>query len=86
MVPGRRVASRIIEGQALLLDPGVDELQRLNPVGTFVWQLITERKHTREAMLVRVIEEFEVAEAQAAADLDEFLTELEARGLVATAG
>ncbi|MCA9546912.1 MAG: PqqD family protein [Myxococcales bacterium] len=86
VVPGRRVASRVIEGQALLLDPRVDELQRLNPVGTFVWQLVTERKHTRAAMLARVIEEFEVDRAQAAADLDEFLGELEARGLVATTG
>lgn len=86
VVPGRRVASRVIEGQALLLDPSVDELQRLNPVGTFVWQLVTERKHTRAAILARVIDEFEVAPAQAEADLDEFFTELEARGLVATAG
>ena len=46
----------------------------------------TPFNHGPAAMLARVIEEFEVDRAQAAADLDEFLGELEARGLVATTG
>ncbi len=86
LIPGRRVASRVIEGQALLLDPQVDELQRLNPVGTFVWQLVTARKHTRADIEALVIEAFDVEADVARADLQEFLGELESRGLIASQG
>lgn len=82
-VPGRRVASRIIKGRALLLDPRVDELQRLNDVGSFLWSLIQERRHPIGDLRAAIIDAFEVDEDTATRDLEEFLTELEQRGLIA---
>jgi hypothetical protein len=81
-VPGRRVASRVIDGQALLLDPGHDELQRLNPVGSFLWGLIKERRHDVAALHTALVEAFEVEPSLADTDLHEFLNDLEARGLI----
>lgn len=81
-VPGHRVASRVIDGQALLLDPGHDELQRLNEVGSFLWGLIKLRRHDVETLQQALIAEFEVDASTAQTDLLEFLKELEARNLI----
>jgi hypothetical protein len=85
-VPGRRVASRVIDGQALLLDPGRDELQRLNEVGSFLWGLIKERRHDVDALRAALAEAFEVEPSAAGIDLQDFLNELEARGLIVYRG
>ncbi len=82
LIPGARVVSRVIDGQALLLDAGQDHLERLNGVGSFVWGLIREKRHDFEALLAAVLEEFDVDEAAARADLLAFLGALESRGLV----
>ena len=85
-VPGLRVASRVIDGQALLLDPGRDELQRLNEVGSFLWGLIKEKRHDVEALRLALIQAFEVEPSVANTDLQDFLNELEARGLIVYRG
>lgn len=82
-VPGRQIASRIIKGRALLLDPDRDELQRLNDVGSFVWSMILERRHSVAEIDAAVVESFEVDAQTAAADVQAFLEELEQRGLIA---
>ena len=76
IIPGRRIASRIVEGQALILDPGTDALQRLNEVGSFIWARITERCHTLEDIATAVMTEFEVDADQARQDLDVFIKKL----------
>ena len=85
-VPGLRVASRVIDGQALLLDPGRDELQRLNEVGSFLWGLIKEKRHDVEALRLALAQAFEVSPSVANTDLQDFLNELEARGLIVYRG
>ncbi len=81
-VPGRRIASRMIDQRALILDPSADAIQRLNEVGSFVWSLISERRHTPEAMIAAVVSEFEVEQAEAQGDVEAFLDSLVARGLL----
>lgn len=80
--PAPRVVSRLIEGQALLLDATSDQLERLNPVGSFIWALIKEKRHDVAALQAALVDAFEVDPATARADLDAFLSELEARGLI----
>jgi len=81
-VPARRVASRVLRGQAIILHPDSDELQRLNEVGSFLWGLITARTHTIEALVVALAGAFEVEPAVAERDLMDFLGELEGKGLL----
>jgi hypothetical protein len=76
LIPGRRIASRIVEGQALILDPGTDALQRLNDVGSFIWARISERCHTREDIAEAVMAEFDVEAEQTNLDLAVFLQKL----------
>ena len=85
ITPSRRIASRLIQGQALILDPSTDALQRLNEVGSFIWARITERRHTTDAIRDAMIAEFDVDEAQAAQDLSTFLEKLADRDLIAYA-
>lgn len=82
IAPHPRIAARLIGGRALILDPRTDALQRLNEVGSFVWGLIAERRHSRAALCAAVVEAFEVEPSAAADDLDAFLAELEAKDLI----
>ena len=83
IVPSRRIAARIVQGQALILDPATDALQRLNEVGSFIWARIAERSHTAASIQVALVAEFEVGEAQAASDLSSFLEKLSKGDLIA---
>lgn len=81
-VPARRVASRVLRGQAIILHPDSDELQRLNEVGSFLWGLITARTHSTAALVAALADAFEVEPAVAERDLLDFLGELEGKGLL----
>jgi hypothetical protein len=81
-VPGRTVASRLIGGRALILDPKEDALHHLNEVGSFLWSLICERRLTADQLRQHVVETFDVEPEAADADLQAFLVELAAKGYV----
>ena len=80
--PHRRVAARVVSGQALILDPKTDGLQRLNEVGSFIWALIAERTHTASDIREAVLESFEVSPEDATADVATFLDNLAAKELI----
>lgn len=82
ITPAPRVVSRLVEGQALLLDATQDRLERLNAVGTFIWARIKERTHDVDAIHAALIEAFEVEPAQARADLEAFIAELSERAMI----
>ena len=81
-LPHHRIASRLIRGRAVILDPSTEELQRLNEVGSLVWQRITERKHTVEALIAATVDSFEVDHSTATNDVLAFLAQLEEKGLL----
>lgn len=82
LAPHPRIAARLIGGRALILDPETEALRRLNDTGSFIWSLITERRHTRATILAALLAEFEVDHDTAAADLDALLAEFEAERLI----
>lgn len=77
-----RAVSRIVEGQALILDVNRDEIRQLNEVGSLIWSMILKSETSRDELLKRVMGEFEVEREQALLDLDEFLEALESLGLI----
>ena len=83
LVPNPRIAARVVAGQALILDPTVDELKRLNVVGTFIWSKISERKHSQSSIRTALVEEFEVTHERAGDDLKAFIQKMEALNLIA---
>ncbi len=82
IIPHRRVAARIVDGCALILDPRTDQLQRLNEVGSFIWEKIIERSHTKTSIRDLLIDEFQVDIATAESDLSTFLNKLAERNLI----
>ena len=74
-------ASRVIEGEAVILSIDTKVLRGLNPVGSRVWELIDGRRSVEEIVAV-IVREFAVAPGPAGSDVDAFVRELLARGLV----
>ena len=76
-IRNREVVSRQIEGELIIVPirRGVGDLNSLytlNPVGSTLWEFMTE-EHTLPEMVNRVCDEFEVTSTQALADIQEFL-------------
>ena len=76
-----KTAWRIIEGEAVILSMDSKVLRGLNPVGSRIWELIDGQRSLEEIIEV-VIQEFDVAPADAAQDVRAFIQELLNRGLV----
>lgn len=80
--PSGRAVSRIVAGQALILDAAHDEIRQLNTVGSFLWSLILASPQTEIELLNEMMNEFEVTREVASEDLAEFLGELESMSLI----
>jgi hypothetical protein len=78
-------ASRIIEGEAVILSLDTKVLRGLNPVGSRVWELIDGQRSVEEIVGL-VVQEFDVALQEAAGDVQAFVQELLDRGLVTPLG
>ena len=76
------VTFEVIDQRAVLLDPDGVELITLNPVGTLVWELL-EPPCAPEAIVAGLVDRFPDVPVDALrADVDHFLSDLSARGLV----
>src|SRR5580692_3782198 len=85
-IRNRDVVSRQIEGELVIVPirRGVGDLNSLytlNPVGSVLWDFMTEG-HTLPEMVQRVCDEFEVTTNQAKADIQEFLGSLLEENLI----
>jgi hypothetical protein len=84
-VHGKSLVTRRIAGETILVPMTTDVVDlnavyTLNDVGSFVWDLIDGRR-SAQAIAEAVSAEYDVAPEQAARDVDELLTGLEAKGL-----
>lgn len=75
------VLARVLEGEAVLLDLASGSYFGLNDVGTRAWELLGA-PHTLDALVDRLLDEYDVERAVLTADLRRWLEELAARGLV----
>ncbi len=73
-----------LQGEVVLLNLNSGMYFGLDPVGARMWQLIVEKEEL-EAVARSIVEDFEVGEAQCAADLLALVEKLESRGLVTIA-
>lgn len=75
-----RTASRIIDGEAVVIVIDERKLHALNEVGTFVWS--RARRRTVAEIVDEVVAEYEVDAETATRDVIAFLSELLALGAV----
>jgi len=86
-IPARseRVAFRMIDREAVLVDPATGMVNVLNPVGAFVWERVDGR--TPLAVIAEQVEKmFKVSLADALRDVLEFAADLAEKGLVTWTG
>ncbi len=73
-------ASRVIEGEAVILSLDTKILRGLNPVGSRVWELIDGQCSVDDIAGV-IVQEFDVGQEAAARDVGDFVRELLAKSL-----
>ena len=76
------VASRVYDGEALVVTPQNSKKHILTEVGTRVWDLI-DGEHTLEQIAVIIAKEYEVTPEDALGDVRDFVVVLEANGMLA---
>jgi hypothetical protein len=82
-VPADVLAAHL-EGEAVLLNMDTKDYFRLNATAACVWKGL-ERGLDRQGLVDELCASFEVEPAEAAAELDRLLAELERRGLIVAA-
>jgi len=75
---------RALEGEIVVLDATASQYLSMNKTGAVLWSALAEGA-TREELVAKLVETFDVDTATAARDLDAFLEALEAKGLLARA-
>lgn len=76
------VAARSFNDETIVLDMRSSSYLSTNSAGTVLWREL-ERGTTRSALIGALLEQFEVTQVQAAADVDAFLADCARRGLLA---
>ena len=74
-------AYRTYDGQATIVLPSLARVNVLNEVGSSIWERIDGRSSLQE-ILDGIVEEFDIGRDQAAADLEAFVADLRANGMV----
>lgn len=82
IVRSEGVLSRVLDGEAVLLDTDGGAYFGLNKVGTRAWEILAAPDATRGSLIATLLREFEVARDVLERDVDDLLTGLEQRKLV----
>jgi hypothetical protein len=80
-----KTAYRVLEGEAVIVDPSSSMLYSLNPVATLIWEACNEGT-TAEEIINRVMEEYQVQRVVAERDCLEFARDFIDRGLLIVSG
>lgn len=75
------VVSRVLDGEAVLLDLSSNKYLGLNEVATRAWELIGEGKAYGEIRST-LLQEFDVSREVLEKDLDRLFSDMRARGLI----
>lgn len=72
---------RMLDESAVIVSPQEGQVRVLNEAGSFIWQML-ENGRPRSEITQALVEKYDVGQAQAEADIKQFLLELHERGLV----
>ncbi len=79
--PDPAAVFRQLDSGGVILNVENGEYFQLNSTGRVIWETLGDGAE-RESLIERLTEVFDVDSDQAAVDVDQFLTELEARSLI----
>jgi hypothetical protein len=72
---------REVDGEVVVLDVRECRYLAINRTGQVLWKALAEGA-TRDELIARLVETFDIERARAAGDVDAFTTELESRDLL----
>lgn len=75
------VASRVLDGEAVLVTPSDGGVKVLNGCGSRIWELIDGTRSIEQIVEV-IVSEYDVKRETAAEDIDSFIEELKKRTLI----
>ena len=67
--------------EALLFNPDNSDIVVINSTGRFIWQLC-DGKNTKEGIINKILDEFDITSEKAGKDLDQFFYYLEKRNFL----
>ena len=76
------IAWREFDGEGILLDLRTSMYLAANPTATVLWRML-DAGTTRDALIAALIDEFEVDEQRARADVERFIADCRRRDLIA---
>src|SRR4051812_25200834 len=79
-----QVAAKVMDGEAILINLGTGIYYSMGTTGGFIWSLI-EKRLAIQQIVARVVEQYDVSEAEASADVLRLSEELCKEGLAVTA-
>lgn len=74
-------ASRMFNGEAVVITPAANMVRLFNPTGSRIWELI-DGQHTFDDIVSILVEEFDVDSTHARRTTDEFFAMLEEKKLI----
>jgi hypothetical protein len=77
----KSIAYRVVEGEAVLVDPEGSLVLVLNDVGSFIWASC-KRRATSKQVAVKLSRAYEVSVSRAEADVKKFTAALVRKGLL----
>lgn len=75
----------MLEDESVLLDLASENYLGLDEVGTRIWQFIDDGE-TMRSVVATMLDEYDTNEETLVGDLDEFLNDLQAQGLITPVG
>ena len=81
-VDPEKVAFRFVDGEAILINTATSYYYSLNPVGAFLWRLLSEESRSLADLATAVSEEYGQTQESVTADIQHLLDHLKAEGLV----
>jgi|TARA_B110000914_G_C15385374_1_gene409811 hypothetical protein len=79
------VICQVLEDESVLLDLASENYLGLDEVGTRIWQFIDDGE-TMRSVVATMLDEYDTNEETLVGDLDEFLNDLQAQGLITPVG
>ena len=76
----QQVAAKVMDGEAIIINLGTGIYYSLGTTGGFIWSLVEKRPSIQE-IIRRVVEQYEVGEAEATRDVLRLSADLCAEGL-----
>lgn len=80
-IKNENIASRIIEGQAVILSLGDNTLHTLNSVGSRIWELCDGQRSVGEIITI-INEEYLTCSEETQADCEAFFQDLSQKGIM----